>query len=212
MKHIIMLIVMVLCPAVSSAGIESVIEFIVVSNPDLQELKDINKSIFNQLKVEAKGSASHGQLTKEGTTTIDQAKTRYDIGITATMPLISPSESAQRRIEVAQKERSLRLDVADLVMKYKAEQRAITEENRILQGLYNEVQWIGKRVEVGVENQKDHNNKLNDYLVKRKDHELRKEQVGYILEKILAYVPAVKREKLRGMLNEDLPKDSKDQR
>lgn len=210
MKLFFVLFLVVLIP--SGARAESVIDFIVANNPDLQELRAVNKNILNFLKIEAKGTGSYGQLVREGTSTLDRAQSRYDIGISAFLPLISPSEKAQKRIEEAQKERSLRLDVADLIMKYKAEQKAITEESRILQGLYNEVQWMGKRVEAGVDSQKDYNQKLNDYLGKRKNHELRKEQVGFILEKILAYVSADKRAKLRGMLDETVSQDSKDQR
>ncbi len=210
MKIFFVLLVVALLPAAARA--ESVIDFIVANNADLQEMRSINSNILKQLKVEAKGSAAYGELTQEGTTTLDQAKTRYSIGISASLPLISPAERSQKRAEEAQKERTLRLDVADLLMKYRSEQKAILEEDRILQGLYNEVQWMGKRVAAGVDNQKDHNSKLTDYLVKRKDHELRKEQVGYILEKILAYVPADRRAQLRGMLNETVPQDSKNQR
>lgn len=210
MKIFLVLFLVFLIPG--GARAESVIDFIVSNNPDLQEFRSVNRNILNFLKVEARGNASYGQLTREGTSTLDRAQSRYDVGISASIPLISPSEKAQRQIEEAQKERSLRLDVADLIMKYKAEQKAIAEESRILQGLYNEVQWMGKRVEAGVDSQKDYNQKLNDYLGKRKDHELRKEQVGFILEKILAYVPADKRAKLRGMLNETVSQDSKNPR
>ena len=187
-------------PAASFAGIDTVIEFIVTNNPDLQELKGINKSILSQLKVEAKGAASYGQLIQEGTSSLDKAQTRYSVGLTASIPLISPAEKSQRRIEEAQKERTLRLDAAELIKTYKAERLAISEESSILTSLYNELQWIGKRVEAGVDSQKDYNAKLHDYLNKRKDHELRKEQVSLILEKILSYVAADKRHQLKGML------------
>lgn len=209
MKYIIMTFtILLICTAVSSASAESVIDFIISNNPELQELKAINKNILNQLKVEAKGGASYGQLTKEGTTTLEQAKTRYDIGITASIPLISPAEKAQRRIEEAQKERTIRLEVAELIKTYKVEQKAIEEENNILTILYNELQWIGKRVEAGVDFQKDYNQKLNDYLTKRKDHELKKEQVSYMLDKILSYVSAEKRNVLKGQLNgQDISKN-----
>ncbi|MCL5421119.1 MAG: hypothetical protein M1461_01415, partial [Nitrospirae bacterium] len=63
-------------------------------------------------------------------------------------------------------------------------------------------------VEAGVDNQKDYNSKLHDYLGKRKDHELRKEQVGLVLEKILSYVSTDKRNQLKEMLNgQDIPED-----
>lgn len=208
MKYIMALIILIICPAISFAGIDTMIEFIVSNNPDLQELKGINKSILSQLKVEAKGTASFGQLTQEGTSTLERAQTRYSVGLTASIPLISPAEKSQRRIEEAQKERTLRLDVAELIKTYKAERLAISEEDRILTSLYNELQWIGKRVEAGVDNQKDYNSKLHDYLGKRKDHELRKEQVGLVLEKILSYVSTDKRNQLKEMLNgQDIPED-----
>lgn len=208
MKYIFAIIILITCPAISFAGIDTVIEFIVTNNLDLQELKGINKSILSQLKVEAKGTASYGQLTQEGTSTLEKAQTRYSVGLTASIPLISPAEKSQRRIEESQKERTLRLDVAELIKTYKAEQLAISEENKILQSLYNELQWIGKRVEAGVDSQKDYNSKLHDYLGKRKDYELRKEQVGLILEKILSYVGAEKRNQLKGMLNgQDISKN-----
>lgn len=198
MRGLILLIV--LLPLAAHA---EVIDFIISNNPELQELKSINRNVFNMLKVEAKGRASYGQLTKEGTSTLEQAKTRYDIGITASIPLISPSEKAQRRIEEAQKERTMRLEIAELIKSYKAKQKDIEEEHKILTSLYNELQWMGKRVEAGVDSQKDYNTKLNAYLSARKEHELKKEQVFYTLEKILSYVSADKRDKLREMLRDD---------
>lgn len=196
----------------STAQAASLVDFIVANNPDLQELRAINRNILKMLKVEAKAGASYGQLTREGTTTLEQAKTRYDIGITATIPLVSPSEKAQRRIEEAQKERTIRLEVAELIRTYRGELKAIEEENRILTSLYNELQWISKRVEAGVDSQKEYNQKLHDYLAKRKDHEMRKEQVSLLLEKILAYVSADKRETLKGRLHETISSNSEIQK
>ncbi|MEM2963747.1 MAG: hypothetical protein QXN01_04610 [Candidatus Anstonellales archaeon] len=200
---------LILC---STAHAESIVDFIVTNNPELQELRAINRNILKMLKVEAKAGASYGQLTREGSATLEQAKTRYDIGLTASIPLISPAEKAQRRIEEAQRERTLRLEVAELIRSYRAELKAIEEENKILTSLYNELQWIGKRVEAGVDSQKEYNQKLHDYLAKRKDHEMRKEQVSLILEKILAYVGADKREKLKGMLHATLSSNSEIQK
>jgi len=206
MKHIV--IIVILFTFCSNAQAESVIDFIIANNPELQELKAINRNILKNLKVEARSGVSYGQLTREGTSTIDRAQSRYDIGISASMPLISPAETAARRIDEAQKERSMRIEVSTLIQQYKAEKKAIEEEYGILQSLYNELQWIGKRVQAGVDFQKDYNARLNDYLVKRKDHEVRKEQAGYLLEKILAYAPAGKRNQLKEMLNgQDIPKN-----
>jgi hypothetical protein len=204
----VIVLVLLLCPGVSTAGTEMVIDFIIANNPELVELKAINRNILNQLKVEAKGTGSFGQLTQEGTSTLDRAQTRYSVGITASIPLISPSEKAQRRIEEVQKERTLRLDVAELIKTYKAEQKAIEEESKILMTLYNELQWLGKRVNVGVDSQKDYNQKLNDYLTKRKDLELKKEQVSYLLDKVLSFVSEDKRQRLKGMLDgQDISKN-----
>lgn len=200
MKFIIAITVLMLCSTVSSADTE-IIDFIVNNNPDLQELKAINRNIFNQLKVEAKGTGSYGQLTEEGTSTLSKSQTRYSIGLTASIPLISPREKAQKRIEEAQKERSIRLEVAGLISSYKSKKKEIEEEDLILINLYNELQWLEKRVKAGVDSQKDYNQKLNDYLTRRRDLELEKEQVKYMLEKILSFVNKDKRQKLKGLLD-----------
>ncbi len=197
----IIIMVMALMIA-TNANAESIVDFIISNNPELKEIKTINRNILKLLKVEAKGTASYGHYTiSEETSTLDKTKTRYDVRITASIPLLSPTEFAQRRIDEAHKERTLRLEVAELIKNYKAEQKAIEEENRILINLYNELQWMGKRVEAGVDSQKEYNQKLHDYLTKRKDYELKKEQVSYMLDKILSYVSADKRERLKGMLN-----------
>jgi tRNA-dihydrouridine synthase len=196
----------VFLPYIASA--ESIVDFIIVNNPEIQELKSINRNILKHLKVEASGRASYGQLTRERETTIEQAKTRYDIGLTASIPIISPNEKAQRRIEEAQKERIIRLEVVELISKYKSEQKALDVENKVLADMYHEIQWMGKRVETGVDSQKEYNQKLHEYNTRRRDYEYRKAQAGYILEKILSYVSADKRERLKGMLNgQDISKN-----
>lgn len=183
------------------AGTETIIDFIVANSPELQELKSINRNILNQLKIEAKGSGSFGRLTQEGTSTIERAQARYNVAITASIPLISPGERAHRRIEEAAKERSIRLEAAELIKAYMADLRALEGEEIILSNHYKEVQWIGRRVQSGVDTQKDYNQKLNDYLTRRKDHEIRKEQTSLILEKILSYVEAGKRNQLKETIN-----------
>ncbi|MEM2990052.1 MAG: hypothetical protein QXQ02_02565, partial [Halobacteria archaeon] len=80
---------LILC---STAHAESIVDFIVANNPELQQMRAINRNILKMLKVEAKAGASYGQLTREGSATLEQAKTRYDIGLTASIPLISPAE------------------------------------------------------------------------------------------------------------------------
>jgi hypothetical protein len=202
MKYIIaVLLVLSLLPAHSEANTATLIDFIIANNPELQEIKTINKNIFRLLKIEARSGVAYGQLTREGTSTLDRSQARYDIGIFATLPLISPGESAQRRIEEAQKERTLRLEVAELIKTYRSEQKAIAEEYEILQGRHKELDWIIKRVGSGVDHQKDYNQKQHDYLAKKKEYEIKKVEVDLILEKILAFVYYEKREKLKGLLH-----------
>jgi len=199
LKRLIIFVIVIMMN--TNVNAENIIDFIISNNPELQEIKSINKNILNMLKVEAKSNISYNQLTKESVSTLEQAKTRYDVGITASIPLISPSERIARKIEEAQKERTIRLEVAKLIETYKTEQKAIEEENRILISLHNELQWINKRVEAGVDTLKEYNQKLIDYLTKKKEHELKKEQILYTLEKILSYVSADKRKKLKEILN-----------
>lgn len=198
---IIILIICLLIPLVSYAmDIEGVVNFIVQHNPELQELRQLNRNILKHLKVEANGKVGYGQLQREGTTSLERAQTQYVIGISASIPLISPAEKSKRVQEEANKERALRLDITEAIKVYIAESVAINEENQILNNLYQELQWIAKRVLAGVDYQKTYNDKLMEYLNRRKDYEVRKAKLDIYLEKILTYVSTNKRDELKEML------------
>lgn len=197
MKRFVIFLI-ILMPNLVSA--DSVIDFIVDNNPELQELHAINKNIIKQLKVEAKGNAIYGQLIREGTYSLDESKTRYDIGLTASIPIISPYEKAQRRIEEAKLEKSIRLAVTDYLKNYREGLKALEAEEAMLKIIHNELDWLRKRVEAGVDSQKEYNQKLIEYTNKKKELEMKKEGIRYLLETILSFVSKDNRERLREML------------
>jgi hypothetical protein len=180
---------------------DPVIDFVIDNNPELQEIHTINKNIMSQLKIEAKGAATYGQLLREGTYSLEESKTRYDIGIAASIPLISPSEKAQRRIEEARLEKSIRLAVADYLRNYREDLKSIEGDEALLKILNNELQWINKRVEVGIDSQKEYNQKLEEYTRKKKELEVKKEHAKFMLEMILSFVSKDKRERLKELLD-----------
>jgi len=194
-----MLSLILLAVPLSAYG-ESLIDWIIQRNPELQEMRKLNSSILSQLKIEAKANAGYGQLTQEGTSTVEKAETRYFIGLSASMPLISKAEVTQRKIEYAQKERQMRQELSELLRLYTEEITYLKNEKMILDNLYNEIIWIGKRVEAGVDNQKEYNQKLNEYTTRRRDYEKRKEALQYIKEKILSYVDEGSRKELESKL------------
>jgi hypothetical protein len=179
---------------------ESLIDWIIQRNPELQELRKLNSSILSNLKVEAKANAGYGQLTQEGTSTVEKAETRYFIGITASLPLISKAEATQKKIEYYQKERQMRQELSELLRSYTEEITYLKNEKVILDNLYNEIVWIGKRVEAGVDNQKEYNQRLNDYNTRRRDYEKRMAALQYLKEKILSYVDSDSRKELESRL------------
>jgi len=194
-----MLLLILLAVPLSAYG-ESLIDWIIQRNPELQEMRRLNSSILSQLKVEARANAGYGQLTQEGTSTLEKAETKYFVGLSATMPLISKAEATQRKIEYNQKERQMRQELSELLRSYTEEITYLKNERMILDNLYNEIIWLGKRVGVGVDNQNEYNQKLNDYNTRRRDYEKRKESLQYMREKILSYVDEGSRKELESRL------------
>lgn len=180
---------------------DSVIDFIVDNNPELQELRSINKNIMRQVKIEAKGTATYGQLIREGTYSLDESKTRYDIGLMASIPIISPSEKAQRRIEEVRLEKSIRLTVTEYLKNYREGLKTLEAEETTLKMIHNELEWLKKRVEAGIDSQKEYNQKLYEYMNRKKEYEVKKENVKYLLEMLLSFVSKENRERLKELIS-----------
>lgn len=180
---------------------DSVIDFIVDNNPELQELRSINKNIMRQVKIEAKGTATYGQLIREGTYSLDESKTRYDIGLMASIPIISPSEKAQRRIEELRLEKSIRLTVTEYLKNYREGLKTLEAEETTLKMIHNELEWLKKRVEAGIDSQKEYNQKLYEYMNRKKEYEVKKENVKYLLEMLLSFVSKENRERLKELIS-----------
>ncbi len=176
------------------ADIRGIINFIVKHNTEISEMKKLKGSLLSDIKIEAYTNAS----------TLSQ-----EIGLKVSMPLFSPSEKREKKIETLNKERTVISDALKLVGLYFSEMRFIEHEEKLLISFYNELQWIGKRVEAGIDNQKEYNTKLHAYIERRRDIEARKAGAEAMIESILAFVPDENRPELRRMINESVSENKK---
>jgi hypothetical protein len=190
---VIMAILLLSSEVCHGADIQEIIGFIVKHNTELSEMRKLDKSFFSDIKVEAYARAG---------------MERQDLGLTASIPLFSPHEKRQRAMDASNKEREIANEASKLVGFYFSEMR-LEHEEKLLQSLYNELQWIGKRVEAGIDNQKEYNTKLHAYIERRRDIEARKTNAEAVIESIISFVSGNFRFELRRMINEALSQDKK---
>jgi len=179
------------------ADIGRIVRFVVRHNPEIAELKKLNGSILSDIKVEAYAGAGIS---------------RQDIGITATLPLLSPQEMRRRRMEAVNKELVLSQRVSEAVGLYLSEMVCLEHEEKLLQSLYNELQWLGERVQAGVDSQKTYNDKLHNYIERRRDFEKRKITNEALLASILSFVPEGFRKNLKRLIHEAVSENKKAER
>jgi len=178
----------------------TIVDWVIAHNPELQELKRLNQNILRDLKVDLNGNISHGQLQGEGTTTLEEARTRYELGLSVRMPLLSPAEKSERRREEAHLELALRKEVSSLIKDILETKELVAEEAGLLHNLYRELQWLSKRVETGVEYQKVYNEKLASYLSTMAGHQQKKARLQALRLALFAYVGSGDRVELERLL------------
>lgn len=206
MKIIVTLIALLFLTGTShGADVSRIVMFIVERNPELTEMERLNRDILKDLKVNAYARAGYGQLTKEGTASLETEQTRYIIGLKATLPLLSKRERSERRAAAANKKLALTKEVSDLVGQYLSEQEFIAHEEEHLQRLHQELQWTDKRVTAGVDYQKDYNTQLHAYTGRQRDLAARKVVNDALLEKILSFVSEEHRSELTQLLEKPVP-------
>lgn len=167
----------------------SVVDFIVDNNPDVLIIRRLENNIFKNLTVKLSGDINQGSRGLD-----------YSVMLSADLPLLSPSEISDFRLKYSSMVRKIRLEVAELVRLYISELKFTESETLTLNTLYAELQWLAKRVQEGVDSQKEYNQKLDVYLTRRALLEQRRAQLPSILDKILSYVPVNKRDNVKEQL------------
>ncbi|RLA92488.1 MAG: hypothetical protein DRG69_08840 [Deltaproteobacteria bacterium] len=179
------------------------VEFIVQHNPDIQELRAYNRSIFSRLKVSLKGHGKYGQATTIETGW-EREKTTLggDIRVIAEMPIFSPQEKLQMRLKELELTRRIRREASGAVARYRGLKLWIEREGEIIKALEIELEWIKKRVETGVEPQKTYIERAIALRQRKQTLETKQTELQDALDTVLSFVPKSDRDALKQLLEQ----------
>ena len=192
------------CLSVPAWGMDPV-QYIVDHSPELQQFQAQSRW-YNQLSVKATTRGRYGQtaLLSEDDAALEssgnQARSTFDFTISATLPLICPKEVLDNRVKYFATLRSMRTEAAAAIAKYQALRSWITREETILQDLRNELDWIQKRVEAGLEDTKAAISKTIEIKTRIQGLESKRPELQAALESVLSLVDGEHREKLKAIL------------
>jgi hypothetical protein len=182
------------------AGAQDPVRFIVENNPEIQAVAKYNQSWLKDLKVSTKASA--GMATPSSSTDENETYTpgnlnpakaewEYEVKVIAELPLISPKERMEFRVREHSLRRQIRREAAKLITGYLELRSWIQKEEAIISDMVEELAWIEKRVQHGLESQKDLSLKERMQKLEQSRVELR-----YKLVDILSFVSREDRDRL----------------
>lgn len=181
------------------------VQYIVDHSPELQQLQAQSRW-YNQISVKATTRGRYGQtaLLSENDASLEtsgsEARSTFDFTISATLPLICPREALDNRLKYFAALRSMRSEAAAAIAKYQALRSWITREEILLQDLRNELDWIQKRVEAGLEDTKAAISKTMEIKTRIQGLESKRPELQAALEAVLSLVNGEHRERLRAIL------------
>jgi len=195
-------LLLVLSSGHSVAYAANPVTYIVQHNPELSQLRAIS-SWWSGLSVKLKTNAKYGYSTYIGAEEIEtssQARGTYDLRITAEIPLVSPKEAAEARLQYYRQARQIRYEAAKAIAQYRALQRKLEAIRNRARDEYEVLKWLEQRVAAGVELQE----KVIEQKLKLKATLAEAEQIepelDAALEYVLSFVDEASRPKLREML------------
>lgn len=172
------------------------VRYIMEHNPEIQAVAKYNNSWLKDLKVSTKADAGFTNNMDLGTGSGDEnysmspasAEWEYEIKIIAELPLISPKEKMEFRLKEHALRRQIRRDAAKLITEYLELKGWIRKEEVIIQDMVQELNWIEKRVQHGLESQKGFIGQSLDLKERMQKLEQKKVELRYILVDILSFV------------------------
>jgi hypothetical protein len=186
------------------------VRFIVEKNPEIQAVAKYNKSWLKDLKVSTKASAGmatpNSSSSDEGeayyTGNLDPAKAEweYEIKVIAELPLISPKERMEFRVREHSLRRQIRREAAKLITEYLELRSWIQKEEAIISDMVEELAWIEKRVQHGLESQKDFIGQTLSLKERIQKLEQSRVELRYKLVDILSFVGKEDRDRLRELV------------
>ncbi|MFN3480654.1 MAG: hypothetical protein ACK415_09740 [Thermodesulfovibrionales bacterium] len=148
-KIIAVVISMILSPAIGGAAVEadnlSIVDYIVANNEEVIAMKNLTGL---DLKLDARLSANAG--------TTGQYTDRAVAGLTMTIPLLDTRERRELKKRITELEAKVRNKAVAAISKYQAVIYEITQLSTFLTREVEYLSWFKKRVEVGIEYQKDY--------------------------------------------------------
>jgi hypothetical protein len=174
------------------ASDQAILAFIVEHSPRLREARALLPTLGNLLKIEARGRVLLPDAGAEG----------QGVGVVASVPLLDRREKAERTLKVLEIEQEVRAQATSLLQELRSLQAQVRVGDALLQEMDRQLQWMKRRVQEGVEYQKEAHRFLLDLYGKKGELEQRRAQLGPLIEKLVGLVEPAQQPKLRGMLSE----------
>ena len=168
-----------------------IIAFIVQHSPRIREAQALLPTPGNLLKIEARGRVLLPNAGLEG----------QGVGIVASLPLLDRRERAERTLKVLEVEREVQREAAALLQELRTLQAQVKLGEELLKEMDVQHQWLKRRVQEGVEYQKETNRFLLELYGKKVEVEQRRVQIGSLIEKVAGLILPAQQPTLRAMLN-----------
>ena len=182
------------------------VRFIVEHNPEILAVAKYNKSWLKDLKVSTKASAGMATPNSSGsdddggfyTGNLDPARAEweYEVKVIAELPLITPKERMEFRVREHSLRRRIRREAAKLITEYLELKSWIQKEEAIISDMVEELNWIEKRVQHGLESQKDFIGQTLSLKERMQKLEQSRVELRYKLVDILSFVGRDDRDRL----------------
>jgi hypothetical protein len=174
-------------------GLTGPVEYIMKHNPEIQAVARYNRSWLKDLKVTTKadaGMATPSSSDEDSFTNINpgNAEWEYQVKIIAELPLISPKEKMDFRLKEHKLRRTIRRKAAKLITDYMELKSWIKKEKAIIADMVEELAWVEKRVQHGLESQKDFIGQTLDLKERMQELDQKKVELRYMLVDILSFV------------------------
>lgn len=190
------------------AQADPIADFIFANNPQLA-LANAGWPILGEAKIDLIGRYTYGQRTYDtlGGEEIDlgqqegRQESYYQVGIRATLPLISPRERRERARAILAERLQTQNAILDTIKLYREGAINSAANQKELASKRNELAWINRRIEAGFENQAAANAIAYEILALEKNIALAEQGRTTAEERLLLFVPPQKQSILKGILD-----------
>jgi hypothetical protein len=185
----LLILFLLLIPFKAFAEDIDIIDYIVEHSPKIKVQRALQGM---HVKIEGKASAFVGAL---GDTTDKGA-----IGITISVPLLDSREKREGQREIALAEESLRQNASQLLLSIRESQAEMRDMSDALKVKYAHLEWMRKRVEAGVDYQKEYHKEHEAYMNMLRAYEQAKAKSAGYMTSLLSLVEKSARTGLKSML------------